>query len=443
MSAYMALNGVPATGNQWLLQDVLRKDWGFQGFVVSDWDAVRNLETHGFAASPQHAALLAARAGVNMEMISSIYSQYLPAAVTSGKLSQTALDNLVRPILETKDRLGLFDHPFVDMDNFHRETLSAAQRRSVREAAEQTAVLLKNDNHLLPLRTDLHSIAVIGPLADSALDTMGSWAIHGDRRDVVTIAQGIREALPNAQVNVTTGVEIERGAPTIFDEQVIPEKPRLTTEQARASEFAHAVDLARSSDVAVLVLGEAQTMNGEDASRASLSLPGQQEELLEAIVATGKPVVLVLMTGRPLDISWAASHVPAILNIWYPARKAVTLSPTFSSAKRTPAAISPSRGRVAPGRSRSITTTCWRRIPRTPASATGISQVLLFTASALALAIRPSSSAISASRLRNSIPATRCTRPSRCEIPPQFQERRLCSSTRISVREAPPAPCGS
>jgi beta-glucosidase len=318
MSAYMALNGVPATGNTWLLNDVLRKEWGFKGFVVSDWDAVKNLQTHGFAATPLDAAARAANAGLNMEMTSSDYRRYLPAAVKSGAVTEAQIDDLVLPILEMKYRLGLFTNPYVDIENFHRETLSADQRSAVEQAAEQTAVLLKNENHLLPLNKSVNSVAVIGPLADSKLDIMGSWAIHGDRNDSVTIAQGIREALPNARVDVTTGVEISRGSPTIFDAQVVPVPPILLTPESRKAEFDHAVALARNADVVVMVLGEAQTMNGENASRATLTLPGEQEQLLEAVAATGKPVALVLMTGRPLDISWAEAHIPSILNIWYP-----------------------------------------------------------------------------------------------------------------------------
>ncbi len=318
MSAYMDLNGVPATANTWLLQDTLRRNWGFQGIVVSDWDAVKSLETHGFAANQQDAAMRAVTAGVNVEMTSSAYRQFLPDAVQSGQISTSTIDALVRPILALKYQLGLFSNPYVDLHKFQHETGSPEQHTAVREAAEQTAVLLRNEGNALPLRRDLRSLAVIGPLADSKLDTMGSWAIHGHREDTVTVAQGIREMLPKAHVSVTEGVEIERGSPTIFDEQVIPERPRLTTDQERQAEFAHAVELARNSDVTVMVLGEAQTMSGENASRARLNLPGRQEELLEAITALGKPVVLVLMTGRPLDISWAAGHVPAILNVWYP-----------------------------------------------------------------------------------------------------------------------------
>lgn len=318
MSAYMNLNGVPATGNVWLLQNVLRKQWGFKGIVVSDWDAVSDLQTHGFAASPEDAAVRAATAGVNVEMTSSTYREFLPAAVKKGQISEATIDGLVRPILEIKYRLGLFTNPYVNMEQFHRETASEEQRKAVRGAAEQTAVLLRNEGQLLPLSRELHSVAVIGPLADSKLDTMGSWAIHGNRNDTVTVAEGLREMLPHAEVSVTEGVEIERGSPTIFDEQVVPVKPHLTTDAEKKSEFEHAVDLARHAQISILVLGEAQTMNGENASRATLTLPGNQEQLLETICALGKPVVLVLMTGRPLDISWASTHVPAILNVWYP-----------------------------------------------------------------------------------------------------------------------------
>lgn len=324
MSAYMDLNSVPATGNTWLLQDVLRKDWGFKGFVVSDWESVKNLQTHGFAASPADAAVRAATAGVNMEMTSSTYRENLPEAVKKGLVSGATINALVRPILAAKYRLGLFTNPYVDMQRYGQVTGSAAQRTGAREAAEQTAVLLRNENHALPLSKSLRSVAVIGPLGDSKVDTLGSWAIHADRERVVTVAQGIREALPNATVTLAQGVDIQRGSPTIFDEQVPPTKPAFATAGERERGFAQALAAARAAEVSVLVLGEAQTMNGENASRSSLSLPGTQSDpqaqqrLLEAVVALGKPVVLVLMTGRPLDLSWASTHVPAILNIWYP-----------------------------------------------------------------------------------------------------------------------------
>ena len=318
MSAYMDLNGVPATGNSWLLQDVLRKQWGFKGFVVSDWQAVQNLTTHGFASDPADAAERAFHAGVNMEMTSFLYNENLPALLKRGKITSTQIDALVRPMLELKYRLGLFSQPYVSMDKYKAETLSSAQRESSRRAAEQSAVLLKNENHLLPISSSIKSIALVGPLADSGRDTIGSWALHANPADTVTIAAGLRARLPNVKLLVTPGVEIARTGDSIFDGQAPEPKPTLLTQEARTAEFKHALDLIHSADMAVLVLGEAQNMNGERASRSHLNLPGQQQQLLEAAVATGKPIVLVLMTGRPLDISWAAEHVPAILNIWYP-----------------------------------------------------------------------------------------------------------------------------
>ncbi len=318
MSAYMDLNSVPATGNKFLMQDVLRKEWGFKGWVVSDWEAVKNLQTHGFAASPADAAARAANAGINMEMTSSTYRDTLKQSLASGAVSTATIDALVRPILETKYRLGLFTNPYVDLSAYKAEQVSAAQREASRRAAEQTAVLLRNEGGALPLAKGLKSVAVIGPLADSKLDILGGWSIHADRADSVTVFEGLREKLAGAQVVTTPGVEIERGSPTIFDEQVVPDKPKFTTAEAKAGEFSHALELAKAADTVVMVLGEAQTMNSENASRASITLPGEQERLLEAVVATGKPVVLVVMTGRPVNLNWANEHVPAILNIWYP-----------------------------------------------------------------------------------------------------------------------------
>lgn len=318
MSAYMDLNSVPATGNQWLMQDVLRKDWGFEGFVVSDWEAVKNLSTHGFARDDTDAALRGFQAGINMEMTSSVYRKSLPALLAAHKITVAQLDAMAKPILEMKYRLGLFTNPYVDLDKFKRETASADQRASALHAAEETAVLLRNEGHVLPLAKSAKTIALIGPLVDSQVDTIGSWSLHATYSDTVTIAQGLREKLPNAKLLVSKGVEIVRPTHSIFESQAPEPKLTLLTDADREQAFAEAINDVKQADVAVLVLGELENMNGEQSSRATLNLPGRQEQLLEAAVATGKPVVLVLMTGRPLDISWAAEHVPAILNVWYP-----------------------------------------------------------------------------------------------------------------------------
>ncbi|SNS43192.1 beta-glucosidase [Granulicella rosea] len=318
MSAYMDLNGVPASGNRWLLHDLLRDEWGFKGFVVSDWDAVKSLTVHGYTANASDAALRAFDAGVNMEMTSALYRAQLPALLSAGRIDRTKLDEAVRPILEMKYRLGLFTDPYVSLDRYKTETLSIAQREGARHAAEQSAILLRNEGGILPLSKSTKTIALIGPLADSKVDTLGSWSLHATPADTVTLAEGLKAKLPNTTILTTKGVEIQRGNASIFDEQAPEPKPTLLTDDARNAEFAHAIDLVKQADVAILVLGEAQNMNGERASRANLTLPGKQQQLLEAAVATGKPIVLVLMTGRPLDITWASEHVPAILNLWYP-----------------------------------------------------------------------------------------------------------------------------
>ena len=319
MSAYMDLNGVPASGNRFLLHDVLREKWGFEGFVVSDWRTVENLKTHGFADGPEDAAVRAANSGLNMEMTGSVFRDNLAAAVKSGLVKESTIDDSVRAILLMKYRLGLFTNPYASLDHAKAELGSTAQHEAARVAAERSAVLLRNEAGLLPLKKSVASIAVVGPLADSKPDIMGSWSLAGHPGDAVTVLEGLREKLGSTvTINYSKGVEIDRIQPSIFDEQFASPKPVLRTKQERDAEFQHAVDQVKKSDVAILVLGEAQNMSGERASRSNLSFPGRQQELLEAAVATGKPVVLVLLNGRPLDISWASQHVPAILEAWYP-----------------------------------------------------------------------------------------------------------------------------
>lgn len=319
MPAYMDLNGVPAAGNNFLLHDVLRDKWNFKGFVVSDWEAVRNLTTHGFASGPRDAAVRAVTAGVDMEMTSHVYRDELAPAIKQGLVQQSTIDEAVRRILTMKYRLGLFSNPYVPSSRVETELVTSAQRKAARVAAERSAVLLRNEDDLLPLKKSLSSIAVIGPLADSKPDIMGSWSLAGHPADSVTVLEGIRNRFPSGvAVSTAKGVEIERVQPSIFDSQFPDPKPTLKTDAERDSEFAHAIALIKESQVAILVLGEAQTMSGERASRSSLTLPGRQQQLLEAAVATGKPIVLVLLNGRPLDITWASQHVPAILEAWYP-----------------------------------------------------------------------------------------------------------------------------
>jgi beta-glucosidase len=322
MSAYMDLNDVPATGNRWLLHDVLRDQWNFGGFVVSDANAVKSLEKHHFAKDLSEAAVRAFNAGVDMEMAIDFtaYSRHLAAAVQNGQITVQQIETADRPILEMKVRLGLFEHPYVDEARSKRVLTDPEHRTGARMAAERTAVLLRNEGDLLPLKKAAYTnIAVVGPLADSQLDTLGSWAFQQDLQETVTVLGGLRNRLgEQAKLTYAPGVQIYRKFPSFFDD-IFKLKPVVpwTVGQAKA-EMSKAVSLASTSDLTILVLGEAQNMSGEAASRESLDLPGREEQLLEAVAATHKPIVLVLLNGRPLNIQWAAQHIPAILEAWYP-----------------------------------------------------------------------------------------------------------------------------
>ncbi len=322
MSAYMDLNDIPATGNRWLLHDVLRDAWKYKGFVVSDANAVHSLITHGYARDGDDATYKAFSAGVDMDMASGTYLKYLAAEVKEGRIPVKQVDDAVRTILETKIRLGLFEHPYVDESRIPLVLNDPEHQKRARDAVQRSVVLLRNENAALPLdRRQIKSIAVIGPLADAELDLLGMWGALVKPGPTVSILQGIKDKLGAAvQVEFAHGPNLRRDIPSFFENipiSAMKEQPQQTPEQLGKA-IDDAVTLAKKSDVAVLVLGEIDLMSGEAASRSSLKLSSGQEELLEAVAATGKPVVLVLVNGRPLDISWAAAHVPAILEAWYP-----------------------------------------------------------------------------------------------------------------------------
>lgn len=318
MSAYMDLNNVPASGNRWLLHDILRGEWGFQGFVVSDAYAVGNLIIEGFARDGRDAAFRALRAGLNMDMASNTYLQNLCGLVEDGTLKEAEIDIAVRPILALKVRMGLFEQPYIDEALLEQVVARPEHRQGARLAAQRSMVLLRNEGGLLPLSKSLKNVAVIGPLADSKEATEGSWMVFGHHPAAVTVLQGIRAKLPQARIEYASGSEIRRDFPSPFeDNDPSTRKPTQSPEEAEAA-FQEAVATARGADLVIMVLGENADMAGEAASRGSLDLPGRQEELLKAVVALAKPVVLVLLNGRPLSIAWAAEHVPAILEAWEP-----------------------------------------------------------------------------------------------------------------------------
>jgi beta-glucosidase len=325
MSAYMDLNDVPATGNPWLLHDVLRDAWNFQGFVVSDAFAVRSLRIHGYARDPQDAAHKAFTAGLNMDMASGTYLKYLPIELQQGRIAMQQIDDAVRPILETKIRMGLFEHPYVDESRLAPTLNDPTHQQLARRAAQRSVVLLRNQGGVLPLDKTgktIHSIALIGALGDAHADLLSMWGALTKPGPTISILQGLEEKLGSAVlVAYSHGPNLSRDIPSPFEgiamTAILKEQPAQTAQEIQQS-IADAVVLAQQSDVAVLVLGEIDLMSGEYASRSSLKLSSGQEELLEAVSATGKPVVLVLINGRPVDISWAAEHVPAILEAWYP-----------------------------------------------------------------------------------------------------------------------------
>ena len=324
MSAYMDLNGVPAAANRNLLTRLLREQLGFEGFVVSDANAVRSLEVQHFAANQTDAAAHALNAGLDMEMcMFDPAFDNLPAAVADGRVTEAALDEAVRRILTAKFRLGLFENPYADTAST-AAVLSAPKHRELsRAAAEQSLVLLKNDDAALPLdRNKVGRIGVVGVLADSRRDLLGPWIFDHDTTETVTILEGLRTALGTAEVAYEAGVGIpERIHPSPFD--VMDESiERTPADHDDDAALQRAVSLAENSDVTVVVVGQRQNQIGEKASVSTLDLPGRQLEQLQRIHATGTKLVLVVVSGRPVDLRWADEHVPAILQAWYPGSRA-------------------------------------------------------------------------------------------------------------------------
>jgi beta-glucosidase len=307
MTAFDSLNGVPTSANPFTIKQILRKEWGFQGIVDSDWTSIAELIPHGIANDPATAARKAFLAGVEMDMVSSFYHDTLVSLVHSGQVPEAAVDEAVRHVLRVKFALGLFEHPYADEKLEAGVMLQPESVALARVAAERSFVLLKNSpiaggSSLLPFSGDAKNVALIGPLADDAKVMLGSWSAQGRPEDVVALRASLSEKLGADHVHYAKGSEITKGT----DEQL-----------------AEAVKIAQGSDTVILALGEnASEMTGEAASRAHLGLPGRQEQLLEAVVATGKPVVLILFSGRPLTLPWAFEHVPAVLAAWFPGLQA-------------------------------------------------------------------------------------------------------------------------
>ncbi|WP_235559911.1 glycoside hydrolase family 3 N-terminal domain-containing protein [Microbacterium sp. Leaf159] len=320
MSAYMDLNGVPASANRWLLNDVLRDELGFGGFVVSDANSVRSLTTQHFARDLSDAAVRALSAGLDMEMsmFDPAYSR-LPAAVDEGRLDEGVLDDAVRRVLTVKFELGLFERPYAEISLSADVLAAPAHREIAREAAEKSFVLLRNEGEALPLTTAATiRIALIGELADSGRDTLGPWVFVSDPEETVTLRQGLELRLPETEIVYVAGVGIpDRVYPSPFGRND-PTYSAARDLSLDDEQLALAVEAAAAADVAVVVVGQRQDQSGEKASTSTLDLPGRQLEQLQRIMETGTPVVLVVMSARPLDLRWADANVPAIIQAWHP-----------------------------------------------------------------------------------------------------------------------------
>jgi len=312
MNSFNLLNDIPATGNEFLQREVLKKDWGFNGFIVSDWGSIAEMIPHGYAKDIKHAAELAANAGSDMDMESNAYVSELANLVKEGRVKEQLIDDAVKRILRVKYELGLFDDPYkycneeneknvIGKKEFHEDAL---------DMAKKSIVLLKNENNLLPLKKENQKIALIGALANDKTSPLGSWRIAGEDGTAVSVLEGLQQYKGNT-------VTYAKGADVVTSDSKITFVNELKINETDTTGFTEAVNVAKAVDVVVMVLGEHGYQTGEGRSRTNIDLPGVQQELLEAVYKVNKNIVLVLTNGRPLAIPWADEKIPAIVEAWH------------------------------------------------------------------------------------------------------------------------------
>ncbi len=307
MTSFNDINGVPSSANRQLLTDILRKKWGFKGFIVTDYTSINEMVNHGNVKDDKDAGEKSINAGVDMDMQGAVFYTHLQKSLAEGKVNIETVNDAVRRILRVKFQLGLFDDPyrFSDTDREKRVVFSKENRDAARDAARKSMVLLKNNASTLPLSKNIKTIAVVGPLADSKTDLIGSWSGAGDGNACVSLLEGIKAALPNANILHTKGCDLENTFPAMNHSMMSKEG------------FADAVKAANQADAVIVAVGERGWMTGEAASRADIGLPGVQKELVLELIKTGKPVVVVLMNGRPLTFPEVADSASAILETWF------------------------------------------------------------------------------------------------------------------------------
>lgn len=309
MNSFNELNGIPATGNKYLQRDVLKGDWKFDGFVVSDWGSINEMIAHGYAKDSKQAVEIAINAGSDMDMESSAYVEYLSVLVKEGKVKESTIDDAARRILRVKFELGLFDNPYLYCDeNYERETIGKpAFQEAVLEMAKKSIVLLKNEKELLPLKKSGQNIVVIGALANDKTSPLGSWRIAADDNSAVSLLEGLQKYKGN-NLSYVKGADV-----TVGRTQFVWETKINMTDK---SGFPEAIEAAKNADVVIMSLGEHGLQSGEGRSRTDIGLPGVQQELLEAVYKVNPNIILVLNNGRPLAIPWADENIPAIVEAW-------------------------------------------------------------------------------------------------------------------------------
>lgn len=317
MASFNEVDGIPATGNQYLMTDVLRRQWGFKGFVVTDYTGINEMMDHGMG-NLQQVSAMALRAGIHMDMVGEGFLLTLKKSLQEGKVSLKQIDDACRLILEAKYKLGLFANPYkyCNVERSKTDVFTPEHKAAARAIAAESFVLLKNDHQLLPL-SKKGKIALIGPLANTRENMPGTWSVATDLKTAVAVKEGLENAVGNAaQILYAKGSRLssdsnfeKRG--TMFGRELAPDN------RSEEELLAEALNIAAQSDVVVAALGEASEMSGESSSRSNIDIPDAQKKLLAALLKTGKPVVLVLFTGRPLTLSWEQANVPAILNVWF------------------------------------------------------------------------------------------------------------------------------
>ena len=311
MNSFNDLNGIPATADKYLQRDILKGDWNFDGFVVSDWGSLREMIDHGFAKDRKHAGELALNGGSDMDMESYIYLEYINELLDEGKVKMSQIDDAVSRILKVKYELGLFDDPYKYLDNEREKNVTGSKEilDATLEVAKHSIVLLKNEGDILPLKKNGQKIALIGPLADDKNSPLGNWRIAAENNSAVSVLEAMKEYKGN-RLSHAMGVKLVNKVPEGFHEEV-------SINETDKTGISNAIRVARDADVVVMVLGEYGFQSGEGRSRTNLDLPGFQQELLEEVYKVNKNIVLVLMNGRPLVLNWHSENLPAIVEAWH------------------------------------------------------------------------------------------------------------------------------